>query len=131
MKVQEIYTPGIAWIRSGESLVRAAQAMVLGKHGSLLVAEGDEHLQGILTETDLVHAIAQDVDVRSATVGEHMSKDIKTIDLEADVATAADWMREWHFRHLVVTKAGRVIGMLSMRDIAALVVPDHGRPAGG
>ncbi|HLI57217.1 MAG TPA: CBS domain-containing protein [Actinomycetota bacterium] len=123
MKVREIYTPGLATIRPTDTLVQAAQTMVLGSLGALLV-EGENTVEGIVTEADLVGAIALDIDVRSAPISDHLSPSLETIDLDDDARNAANRMRLGHFRHLVVTQDGRMIGVVSMRDIAALVGDD-------
>lgn len=49
---------------------------------------------------------------------------METVDGDNDARNAAARMRRGHFRHLVVTQEGRVIGIIAMRDIAALVGDD-------
>lgn len=126
MNVRELYTPGVAAVPSTHTLVQAAQAMVLGGVGALVVTNAGGEEIGIITETDVVQAVALGADTGVRRVTEHMSTELKSVDLDDDVRNAADRMRAGHFRHLLVTKDGRIIGILSLRDIAALVTGTAG-----
>jgi CBS domain-containing protein len=102
----------------GSTVQLAASWMFAGRTGSTLVMEGDR-LVGIFTERDIVHTLTGTSDVgRSSTVREHMTPDPEVIAPDATVGEALDRMLEGGFRHLPVVEDGRVIGVVSMRDLA-------------
>lgn len=114
----------MARLGPGASLSDAASLMRVGGFGSVAVCEADR-LIGILTETDLVRAIAARRDPSSTTVSDYMSRDPVTADLKEDSVEVAERMASNGFRHLPVVEHGRLIGMVSARDLLRLVA----RPA--
>jgi Predicted signal-transduction protein containing cAMP-binding and CBS domains len=114
----------VARLGPGASLSDAASLMRVGGFGSVAVCEADR-LIGILTETDLVRAIAARRDPSSTTVSDYMSRDPVTADLKEDSVEVAERMASNGFRHLPVVEHGRLIGMVSARDLLRLVA----RPA--
>lgn len=77
-----------------------------------------ERLVGILTERDVVRAMSTSHDAPIRPVVEWMTKFPTTVSPDTPVKEALRVMVEGGFRHLPVTRDDRVVGMLSMRDIA-------------
>ncbi|HEX5671711.1 MAG TPA: CBS domain-containing protein, partial [Acidimicrobiia bacterium] len=75
------------------TLVEAAQAMSAAGHGSLGVVEGT-HLVGLLTERDIVRAVAGGIDPATTTVSAVMSAEPDVFSPENDVWEAAEWLAE-------------------------------------
>ena len=89
--------------------------------GSLFVTNGKE-IVGILTDTDMVRrVVAAEVDTLTATVEKIMSAPILTIEEDKTVLDASDLMAQKRIRHLGVTQGGKLIGMISVRDILVLL----------
>jgi signal-transduction protein with cAMP-binding, CBS, and nucleotidyltransferase domain len=85
--------------------------------GAILVMK-DGALQGIFSERDfLVRVVVGGRDPDATTVGEVMTSNVVTIDESAGMEEAMETMRIHNCRHLPVTREGRVIGFLSMRDL--------------
>ena len=105
-------------------LRQASQQMAVGDIGSMgVMAAG--RLMGIITERDLMGAVAQGIDVDVATVGEWMTSPVDTFSPLVDVEEAAMWLLETGYRHLPVLEDGRLLAILSIRDVlAAVVEPD-------
>jgi CBS domain-containing protein len=116
MKVRSVFHPAVACLGPGASLSEAASLMRAGEFGSIAIYEGDR-LAGILTETDLVRAVADHRDPASTTVSEYMSLDPVTAGLDEDSMEVAERMVSNGFRHLPVVEQGRLIGMVSARDL--------------
>jgi CBS domain-containing protein len=119
MKVRGFFNPTVVRLGPGASLLDAANLMRAGRVGSIAICEGD-HLIGIITETDLVRAIAGRRDPRSTTVFDFMSRDPVTADVTDDSLAVAERMANKGFRHLPVMERGRLIGMVSARDLLQL-----------
>jgi signal-transduction protein with cAMP-binding, CBS, and nucleotidyltransferase domain len=95
----------------------AASKMKDKKIGSLLVEEGEQYI-GIITETDIVRkAVARGLDLRKETVSAHMSSPVITLDQQRSPKDAHDLMGESSVRHLGVTQNGKIVGVVSVRDI--------------
>ncbi len=86
--------------------------------GSLFVKEG-ENYSGIITETDIVRAVAQQMNVANVLVEEVMSSPIMTVEKNLSPHYARDIMGGKRIRHLAVTDAGTIIGVVSARDLLA------------
>jgi CBS domain-containing protein len=101
---------------SDSSLAEAASVMSQKRVGSVLILDG-ERLAGILTERDIVRAISHDIGAPRDEIAHWMSAEPKSVSPESSLEEARDLMDRNHIRHLPVTEAGRLVGMLSMRDL--------------
>ena len=94
-----------------------AQLMRDKKIGSALVEQADEYI-GIVSETDLVRkGLAEGLNPDQSTVRQVMSSPIITIDISRTVADANDLMAKRGIRHLPVTELGKIVGIISVRDL--------------
>jgi CBS domain-containing protein len=109
-------------------LSEVAQRMVDKDVGAVLVTE-DERLIGILSERDVLRAVAEGAG-ESATVGDWMTRNPETLEPDETTQHAAVLMIHGGFRHLPVTEGDKVVGMLSIRDLMRIVLEDS-VPGGG
>ena len=95
----------------------AVQEMNRRKIGSVLVMEGGV-LVGIFTERDvLMRVVAADRDPKTTPVAHVMTRSPVTIPSSMTIEEVMDLHSGKHFRHLPVVENGRVIGIISVRDI--------------
>jgi CBS domain-containing protein len=95
----------------------AARLMHDRRINSLLVTNSKE-IVGILTDTDMVRrVVAAGVDTLTTTAEQIMSAPILTIEENKTVLDANDLMAQSHLRHLGVTRDGKLVGMISVRDL--------------
>ncbi len=100
----------------------AARRMAQRGVGAVLVLEG-ERLAGILTERDLLKAVAAGF-TDEARVSEWMTKQPETVEPDESTDHAASLMIHGGFRHLPVVEGGRAIGILSIRDLMRVALQD-------
>jgi CBS domain-containing protein len=102
--------------------VQTAARLMRDRHiNSLLVTNGKEIL-GILTDTDMVRrVVAAEVNTLATTAEKIMSAPIVTIEGDKTVLDASDLMANRRIRHLGVTQDGKLVGMISVRDILAFL----------
>ena len=99
----------------------AARIMRDRRISSLFVTNGKE-IVGILTDTDMVRrVVAAGVDTLTTTAEKIMSAPILTIEEDKTLLDVSDVMANTHIRHLGVTQGGKLVGMISVRDILVLL----------
>lgn len=115
--LKDIMTMEIATLDPDATLKEAATLMLERDIGNVLVMDGDQ-LLGILTDRDIViRAVAYGRDV-GASVRDFVSTDVFTLDVDTSVEDAAREMSRRQVRRLPVTRDGKVIGMISLGDLA-------------
>ena len=97
-----------------------AQRMV-AEDVSLVVTEGD-HVHGIVSERDVISAIAAGNDLDSATAGDLDSRRLVTCTPDTTVQAAGVLMMENYVRHLLVSDQNGPVGMVSARDLLGAYV---------
>ena len=109
------------------SLRRAAKVMTERGVGAAVVVE-NEKVVGIVTERDILRAVAQDQIMDDAKVEDVMTRDVVAGAPGWDVLRASRAMAEGGFRHLLVMEMNEPVGIVSLRDLldtmAELVQPD-------
>ena len=116
MDVGSVYRPEVFTIRADESLAEAASSMQYNEVSALPVFDGDR-LAGIVTERDIVRAVADGVDPQETEVAGYMTQDPASISPETSVGEAAERMLELGVRHFPVMMGDEVLGMISIRDL--------------
>jgi len=124
MQVRNLMRSPVVSVDPGQTLQRAAQVMQEHGVGSVVV-EQDGQVVGILTERDVMHAAAQLGDVGQARVGDHMTAPVVTASPNWDVTVAAAEMHDRRIRHLVVVEQGGALGVLSVRYVMSLFLPER------
>jgi CBS domain-containing protein len=120
MRVSEIMTGAAVIDASDDTLVEAARKMWKQQTGSLLVVDGDD-LVGIITERDVLKAVAVGTPIDDTPISEVMSKDVITVGPGTSLREAAKVMAERWIRHLPVVDNGKLVGVLSQRDLAGVL----------
>lgn len=111
----------LATIRSEESVLIAAQQMSEKHIGSLLTVEASE-LVGIVTESDFIRkGMAASQTAGATRVSAVMSSPLLSIDVNRTIRDASKVMAERGVRHLAVRENGKIIGVLSIRDLVKMV----------
>lgn len=120
MNVSEIMSPPTCLVEPETTLAEACTLM--GEHGvgSALVCE-EARLLGIVTERDVLRALSSAHDAPTRPVVEWMTKAPATVGPATDVREALRTMVDGGFRHLPITEAEQVVGVVSMRDIARVL----------
>ena len=116
-RVRDVMKTRLHTVAPGDTVGEAVAVMAQNRVGSVLVLEGDR-LLGIFTERDTVRAISQSHDAARHEIESWMTQDPKTISPDTDTEDALRTMLDRGFRHLPVVEGGKVVGMVSMRDLA-------------
>ncbi len=117
MLVRDAMTPTVLTVGPTHTIRQVADAMAGRKVGAAVVLDPDADGPGILTERDVLQAVAAGQDLDRELAADHLTPDavVGTPDWDLDKAAAA--MVAGGFRHLVICDADDVVGVLSVRDI--------------
>ena len=121
--VADHMTRELLTIEPDATLAEAAKRMASRGVGAVVVLEG-ERLTGILTERDLLKAVAAGSQ-EGARVSQWMTRHPETIEPNDDTDHAAALMIHGGFRHLPVVEEGRAVGILSIRDLMRVALEDR------
>lgn len=116
--VAEVMTRDVLSVDPTASIGEAAEKMMDAGVGAVVVMEDSVRLVGIITERDILRAVAQRARAAEARVRQWMTEGVITIDPETTVDEAATMMFEKNFRHLPVMKDGRLLGIVSLRRLS-------------
>lgn len=108
-----------------ESTVQeAAQFMLSHNIGSVLVKEFEDYV-GIVTETDLTRKVlGKGLNPESTPISDVMTSPILSLDGYLPVEEANRFMHKNKIRHLAVTEADKIVGILSVKDLVAYFSKD-------
>jgi CBS domain-containing protein len=100
------------------TVAEAARLMLKRHVGAAVVVDERIPGPGIITERDVMRAVADGRDLEATPVEACMTFEARTATTNWDLDTAAEEMINGHFRHLLaVDEQGRLVGIVSMRDI--------------
>src|SRR6478672_12761160 len=111
--VAEVMNRDVLAVDPTASIGEAAEKMMDGGVGAVVVMEDMVRVVGIVTERDLLRAVAQRARAAEARVRQWMTVDPVTIEPETTIEDAARIMFDNNFRHLPVVKNGRPLGIVS------------------
>lgn len=98
--------------------MEAVTALREHKIGALVVSGGESKIDGILSERDIVRALAnKGADALSQPISEHMTKNVITCSETANVPELMELMTKGRFRHLPVARDGQLVGIISIGDV--------------
>jgi CBS domain-containing protein len=121
--VSEHMTKSLLTVSAGATLGEAASAMAERGVGAVVVLEGDA-IAAILTERDVMKAVAAGRD-GGAPVTDWMTRHPDTIEPDDTTDHAASLMIHGGFRHLPVVADGKVVGIVSIRDLMKVALDDR------
>jgi CBS domain-containing protein len=122
-QVADHMTRSLLTISADARLGEAAALMTERGVGAVVVLEG-EAIAAILTERDIMKAVASGRD-GSVAVAEWMTRNPDTIEPTDTTDHAASLMIHGGFRHLPVVEEGRVVGIVSIRDLMRVALDDR------
>jgi CBS domain-containing protein len=119
VQVRDVMTQATVTESRHDSLRSAAERMWRQQTGSLLITEGGQ-LAGIITERDLLRAVALGADPDKTSVDDAMTAEVYTVPPDMQLQDAAREMAARWIRHLPVVAAGELLGVVSMRDVTGV-----------
>jgi signal-transduction protein with cAMP-binding, CBS, and nucleotidyltransferase domain len=104
--------------------LRSIAAVLAADEIGAVLVHGDREALGIVSERDLARALAADADPDAVWSADVMSEPLRSVDRDATILSVAVSMIAADVRHMVVTSAGQVIGVVSSRDVFRVLTVD-------
>ena len=117
MRVRDAMSTAVLTVGPEHSLRDAARRMAARGVGAAVVHDPDGQGTGILTERDVLRAVAAGLDPDSERVGGHLTAELVYATPDWTLEQAAEAMCRGGFRHLVVLDGPDVAGIVSVRDV--------------
>ena len=119
MQVRDLMNPSVVSITPSESASLAARLLSRHNVGSLPVCGEDGGLRGIVTDRDIIlRCVAAEEDPAQTMVRDIMTRSCTAVSPHADCRQAARLMSKQQVRRLPVVEEGRLVGRLSLADLA-------------
>ncbi|WP_091301171.1 CBS domain-containing protein [Micromonospora halophytica] len=116
--VGEFMTTRLVTMDGNDTLTAAAQEMRDSAIGDVVVTAGDDVI-GIVTDRDItVRGVAESMNPDTTRLNQITSRDLVTVSQYDDAVAAADLMRTYAVRRLPVIDDGKLVGLISMGDLA-------------
>lgn len=119
MKVPAFCSSSMVTVEVTDTLFEAARKMARHHVGALAVLE-EGTLVGVISEADIVMAVAEEADLNRTPIALYMTEDAITIGVTEDAGTAAQRMVEHGIGHLPVMDGDSAVGMVSRGDLLAV-----------
>ncbi len=121
--VSELMTRDLLTVPASATIGDAARSMAERAVGAVVVVEGDA-IVAILTERDVMRAVGAGQDGR-APVADWMTQHPDTVEPGDTSDHAASLMIHGGYRHLPVVEGGKVVGIVSIRDLMRVALDDR------
>jgi CBS domain-containing protein len=121
VQVMDVMSSPVKTVLEHDSVEKAAKKMIANDLGSIIVTDVQGNPVGIITERDIVdRVVAENRVPRKVKAEAAMSRPVRITTPEADIKEAAESMRDHNIRRLVVMEEGKMIGIVSSKDIVEI-----------
>src|SRR4029077_6233007 len=120
----------VVTIEPTADLTAAAKVLAERRIGAVVILGADHRIVGILSERDIVHALAEHGPTAlHRTVGQFMTRDVKTCSENDTIESLMGRMTTGKFRHMPVVEQGKLVGIVSVGDVVKNRVEEMEREA--
>ena len=112
---------GVVTLPPGSRLAEAATLLAQRRIGTVIVSEDGKHARGIVSERDIVRALARDgASCLDRPVDEVMTSRLETCGCDEPADQVLQRMTEGRFRHMPVIEGGEMIALISLGDVVKM-----------
>ena len=119
MLIRDLMNPSVVTVEPASSAALAARLISRHNVGALPVCGNDRRLRGMVTDRDIIlRCIASEDDPAQTPVRDIISRGCATVSPDDDCRRATHLMAEHQVRRLPVVDGGKVVGIISLSDLA-------------
>ena len=112
---------GIVTVPPGTRVADAAALLAQRRIGTVIVSEDGKHAQGIVSERDIVRALARDgAGCMDRAVDDVMTRRLETCSCDDKADTVLVRMTEGRFRHMPVVEGDEMVALISLGDVVKM-----------
>jgi len=115
VKIGDIMNRNMIFVKPNDNIMTCAEQMIKNRMGLVIVKDKDKI--GLLSKKDIIWALTKDADLKKIRAGDIMSRKIISINPSKDIYDGLLLMKKNNKRWLPVIEKGRLIGMLTIKDI--------------
>jgi CBS domain-containing protein len=117
MKIRDVMTPNPRTVSPNDTIQDAARLMQAEDTGAVPVVD-DGHVLAVVTDRDIVVRVVAEGGSLSGRVGDIATKSVICATPEMSTSEASDLMSEYQIRRLPVVENDRLVGIVSIGDLA-------------
>ena len=117
LKARDIMNTDVISVKKDTSIFEAVKLLVAHNISGLPVVEDDMTLAGILSEKDVVDLFYENEEAENKTVNDYMTDPAVHFDENSDLVNVCDFLLKNIFRRVPVTSDGKLIGIISVKDV--------------
>ena len=117
LKARDIMNTDVISVKKHTPIFEAVKLLVAHNISGLPVVEDDMTLAGILSEKDVVDLFYESEKAENKTVNDYMTDPAVHFEENSDLANICDFLLKNIFRRVPVTSDGKLIGIISIKDI--------------
>ena len=119
-QVKDVMTDRVVTVGPEATIDEAVSLLLDHKVSGLPVIENGGRLVGVISEIDIIDLV-YNADIETSTVGDHMTRDIHSLDAEASLDDAPMIFCTQSIRRIPIVRDGRLVGIVSRRDMIRFV----------
>ena len=112
-----IYSADVVAFVPGDASIAGAATELVADEVGLLVVGTEDRVEGVVSERDIVRALARRVDTATTPVRDIATSQLVRCDATATVAEVAQVMMSRYIRHVLIEEDGALVGVVSARDL--------------
>jgi CBS domain-containing protein len=118
-RIRDVMTPNPQTLSASATVHEAAETMRTHNIGDVIASDDKGGIAGLVTDRDIVvRVVAEGRDPRVTLIEEIVSRDLTAVSPDDPVERAVELMRERAVRRLPVVKRGKIVGIVSIGDLA-------------
>ncbi len=122
LQARNIMVQNVVVVHQDTPLLEVMRILVEKQISGLPVVDKEEKLIGVITEKDLLRLLVSDVITSHEVVGDYMSLDVQFFSPDESVINICEFFIKTNLRRVPIVENGRVIGLISRRDIIKLIL---------
>jgi CBS domain-containing protein len=119
MRIATLMGDDVVFVAPDATLLDVIDVLASNEIGAVAVGEPDRPV-GVLSERDVVHALADRRPIESTRAADIATKELVWCDTHSLVGEVAAEMMQSYVRHVLVERNGRLVGIVSARDLLGL-----------
>ena len=122
LKIEDWMNKKVDTCSKDTTVIKATKDMMKSKAGALVVIDQEKKPIGLVSQSDVIKKVVlREKDPSTLKVEDIMSKRIETIDVNSPLIQLSQQMHKKNIRKMPVTRDGKLVGMITARDLIRIM----------